>query len=79
MKASHQRELPPALVQVAGHDPLYDDGVLMPNPWRRPCAVVLTAYPAMPHGYLNVPYLSGAAELAMDQIVKEQRHFLRPQ
>ena len=40
-------------------------------------AVALTAYPAMPHGYINRPYLCRDSGLAMGEIVAEQRRYLR--
>ena len=66
--------LPPALVQVAEHDPLRDDG-------RRYAAALLAAgvpvrvteYTGMPHGYLSFPRLCRSAPQALAELITEQR------
>ena len=66
--------LPPALVQVAEHDPLRDDG-------RRYAAklqaagvpVRLTEYAGMPHGYIWFPRICRSAPQAVAELVAEQR------
>jgi acetyl esterase len=66
--------LPPAVVVVAGLDPLHDAGV------RYAEALVAAGVPArvedfhvMPHGFLSFPYLSRGAKPAMAAIVASQR------
>ncbi|WP_167761102.1 alpha/beta hydrolase [Geodermatophilus sp. DF01_2] len=65
--------LPPALVQVAEHDPIRDDG-------RRYAAALteagvpvrLTEYVGMPHGYLAFPRLCRSAPQALAELCSEQ-------
>lgn len=77
LRAPDKRHLPPALIQVAGHDPLYDDGIHYAEALRAADVQVrLTAYTAMPHGYINMPYLCREAGAAMREIVAEQRRYL---
>ena len=70
--------LPPAVVVVAGLDPLHDSGV------RFAQALVDAGTPArvedfhqMPHGFLSFPYLAHAARPAMAAVVASQRAALR--
>lgn len=66
--------LPPALIQVAEHDPIRDDGVRYAEALRAAgVAVRLTEYVGMPHGYLSLPRVCRAAPQALWEICAEQR------
>jgi acetyl esterase len=65
--------LPPALVQVAEHDPLREDGVRYAAALRAAGTPVrFTEYVGMPHGYLNFPGVCRAAPQAMAELCAEQ-------
>lgn len=65
--------LPPALIQVAEHDPLKDDGTRYAAALRAAGVQVrLTEYVGMPHGFLNFPNLCRGAAQALSEIVAEQ-------
>jgi acetyl esterase len=65
--------LPPALVQVAEHDPLRDDGVRYATALRSAGVPVrLTEYVGMPHGYLNFPGVCRSAPQALAELCAEQ-------
>jgi acetyl esterase len=65
--------LPPALIQVAEHDPLHDDGVRYAAALRSAGVPVrFTEYVGMPHGYLNFPGVCRGARQAMAEICAEQ-------
>lgn len=65
--------LAPALVQVAEHDPLRDDGVRYAAALRSAGVPVrLTEYVGMPHGYLNFPGLCRSAPQALAELCSEQ-------
>jgi acetyl esterase len=65
--------LPPALVQVAEHDPLREDGVRYAAALRSAGVPVrFTEYVGMPHGYLNFPGVCRAAPQALAEICAEQ-------
>jgi acetyl esterase len=65
--------LPPALIQVAEHDPLRDDGVEYAAALRSAGVPVrFTEYVGMPHGYLNFPGVCRGARQAMAEICAEQ-------
>jgi acetyl esterase/lipase len=65
--------LPPALIQVAEHDPLRDDGVRYAAALRSAGVPVrFTEYVGMPHGYLNFPGVCRSAAQAMAEICAEQ-------
>ncbi|MFE1646079.1 alpha/beta hydrolase [Microbacterium sp. P01] len=66
--------LPPAVVVVAGHDPLHDDGIRYAEKLREAGVPVdLIDYPAMPHGFLNFPRFARDAEPAINAVVEAQR------
>ena len=74
LKAESLRDLPPALIIVAGHDPLHDDGVQYADALRAagvPARVI--DYPAMPHGFLNFPRFARDAEPAIQKVIESQR------
>ncbi len=69
LHAADLRGLPPALVQVAEHDPVRDDGL------RYAAALVAagvpvrtTTYVGMPHGYLSFPRLCSSAPQAVAEL-----------
>jgi acetyl esterase/lipase len=65
--------LPPALVQVAEHDPLRDDGARYAAALRAAGVPVrFTEYVGMPHGYLNFPGLCRGAPQALAELCAEQ-------
>jgi acetyl esterase/lipase len=71
--AADHTGLPPALIQVAEHDPLRDDGVRYAAALRSAGVPVrLTEYIGMPHGYLNFPGVCRSARQAMAEICAEQ-------
>jgi acetyl esterase len=79
LKAASFAGLPPALIEVAGHDPLHDDGVLYAEALRAASVhVQLIDYPAMPHGFLNFPRFARDARHAMTAVVATQRAALAP-
>lgn len=60
----------PALVQVAGHDPLRDNGVKYAEALRsRGGDVTFTDYPDAVHGYLSLPGVSPPARRALDEVI----------
>ena len=64
--------LPPALIQVAEHDPLRDDGIRYAEVLNRSDVPVrFTDYVGMPHGYLNFPLLCRAAPQALAELCQE--------
>ena len=65
--------LPPALIQVAEHDPLREDGERYAAALRAAGVPVrFTEYVGVPHGFVNFPGLSTAAHQAMAEICAEQ-------
>ena len=66
--------LPPAIVVVAGLDPLHDSGIryaqALADAGNR---VSVEDFHQMPHGFLSFPYFSKGARPAMDAIVSSQR------
>jgi acetyl esterase len=78
LKAVSLAGLPPALIVVAGHDPLHDDGVLYAKALEATgVKVQLLDFPGMPHGFLNFPRFARDATPAMAAIVDSQRFALR--
>jgi acetyl esterase len=65
--------LPPALVQVAEHDPIRDDGLRYAAALQQAGVPVrLTRYVGMPHGFLSLPRLCRAAPQALAELCWEQ-------
>jgi len=74
LHAADHSGLPPALVQVAEHDPIRDDGVRYADALRAAGVPVrLTEYVGMPHGYLSFPRLCRSAPQALAELVTETR------
>ena len=66
--------LPPALIQVAEHDPLRGDGVRYAAALRSAGVPVrFTEYVGMPHGYLNFPGICRSAPQALAELCAEQK------
>jgi acetyl esterase len=79
LRAADLAGLPPALIQVAEHDPLREDGVRYATALRSAgVGVRLTEYVGMPHGYLNFPGICRAAPQALAEICAEQTAALAP-
>jgi acetyl esterase len=77
--ATSHAGLPPAIIIVAGHDPLHDDGVLYADALRADgVEVKLIDYPAMPHGFMNFPRFARDAAPAMKAVIASQRAVLSP-
>lgn len=77
--AADHAGLPPALIQVAEHDPLRSDGLRYAAALRAAgVAVRFTEYVGVPHGFVNFPGLSSAAHQAMNEVVAAQRETLTP-
>jgi len=73
LRAADLAGLPPALIQVAEHDPLREDGVRYATALRSAGVPVrFTEYVGMPHGYLNFPGVCRAAPQALAEICAEQ-------
>ncbi len=77
LKAESLVGLPPAIIEVAEHDPLHDDGVFYADALRAAGVdVQLINYPAMPHGFLNFPRFARDAKPAIAAVVASQRSAL---
>jgi acetyl esterase/lipase len=71
--------LPPALVQVAEHDPIRDDGLLYAARLEAAGVPVRTTqYYGMPHGYLAFPHLCSAVPQAIGELTAELTAALAP-
>ncbi|THG31509.1 alpha/beta hydrolase [Naasia lichenicola] len=74
IRATSLAGLPPAVIVVASHDPLRDDGVQYAAALKQAgVQVSLTEYPAMPHGFLNFPRFARDAVPALKRVVFHQR------
>jgi acetyl esterase len=74
LHAVDHTRLPPAIIVVAGHDPLHDEGVLYAAKLQAAgVPVILKDYPAMPHGFANFPHLARDTRLAFDENTSAQR------
>jgi acetyl esterase/lipase len=77
--AADHSGLPPALVQVAEHDPIRDDGLRYAAALREAGVPVRTTqYVGMPHGYLSFPRLCRSAPQALAELCTELTGALRP-
>ncbi|GAA4712259.1 alpha/beta hydrolase [Nocardioides conyzicola] len=66
--------LPPAVIVVAGLDPLHDSGVRYAQALADAGnEVTVEDFHVMPHGFVSFPYFSVSARPAMDAIVASQR------
>jgi acetyl esterase len=66
--------LPPALIQVAEHDPIRDDGRRYASRLQAAGVPVrLTEYAGMPHGYVWFPRICRSAPQALAELCAEQR------
>ena len=70
LHAVDHRGLPPAVIQVAEHDPLRDDGVRYADVLREAGVPVrLTEYVGTPHGYMSLPGMCRVAQQALHEVV----------
>jgi acetyl esterase len=77
--AADHAGLPPALIQVAEHDPLREDGVRYAAALRTAGVPVrLTEYVGVPHGFVSFPGLCRSAHQAVAEICAEQTARLVP-
>jgi acetyl esterase/lipase len=77
--AADHAGLPPALIQVAEHDPLREDGKRYADALLAAGVPVrFTEYVGMPHGFVNFPGLSRVAHQAMAEVCAEQSAALAP-
>lgn len=76
--AADLTDLPPAVVVVAGLDPLHDSGVRYAQALADAGNQVrVEDFHQMPHGFLSFPYFCHGARPAVDAIVESQRAALR--
>jgi acetyl esterase len=74
LRAKSFAGLPPALIVVAGHDPLHDDGVQYAEALKSAgVPVELIDYAAMPHGFMNFPRFARDAKPAVMAVISSQR------
>ncbi len=77
--AGNHAGLPPALIQVAEHDPIRDDGLRYAEVLRSAGVDVrVTEYGGTPHGYFAFPHLCGAVPQALNELCTELRSALAP-
>ena len=71
--------LPPALIQVAEHDPIRDDGLRYAAALQAAgVSVRTTTYVGMPHGYMTFPKLCRSAPQALGELCAELSNALHP-
>jgi len=71
--AKDHEGLPSALIQVAEHDPLRDDGMRYAAALRAAGVPVrVTEYVGMPHGFMHFPGLCRSAPQALSELCAEQ-------
>ena len=79
LHAADHSGLPPALIVVAGRDPLHDEGVLYAEKLAKAgVPVILKDYPQMPHGFASAPSLSRDTKPAFAAITRAQRAVFYP-
>lgn len=79
LHAADHSGLPPALIVVAGRDPLHDEGVLYAEKLAKAgVPVILKDYPQMPHGFASAPSLSRDSKPAFAAITRAQRAVFYP-
>ncbi|MEB3367714.1 alpha/beta hydrolase [Saccharopolyspora mangrovi] len=79
LKASTHEGLPPALIQVAEHDPIRDDGLRYAEALRAAGVPVrTTTYVGMPHGYMSFPNVCRSAPQALGELCSELSAALEP-
>jgi acetyl esterase len=77
--AADHSGLPPALVQVAEHDPIRDDGLRYAAALQAAgVSVRVTRYVGMPHGYLSFPRLCRSAPQALAELCDQLTTVLAP-
>ena len=77
--APDHTHLPPALIQVAEHDPIRDDGLRYADALRSAgIPVRTTTYVGMPHGFLAFPRISRAAPQALEELAAAIREAFQP-
>jgi acetyl esterase len=70
------RDLPPAFITVAAHDPLYDDGIAFHEKLKAAgVASTLRREPALAHSYMRARHVSAPAKAGFDAIVHAVRNF----
>ncbi|WP_299202008.1 alpha/beta hydrolase [uncultured Amphritea sp.] len=69
LEAANLSGLPPTLIQVAGFDPLRDEGMAYAEALKHAgCSVSLTEYPQLAHGYISMSGAVAAAGRAVDEV-----------
>lgn len=69
--------LPPVLLQVAGYDPLRDEGIAYADALvAAGTPVTLVEYSGLAHGYISMAGVSGGARLALEQVATALRRAL---
>jgi acetyl esterase len=71
--------LPPALIQVAGYDPLHDEGIAYAERLAQAGVhVSLVDYPGLAHGFIAMGRVLDTARLAVQQVAAAWRDCLAP-
>ncbi|MBR9865842.1 MAG: alpha/beta hydrolase [Oceanospirillales bacterium] len=74
LEADDLSDLPPALIQVAGFDPLRDEGMAYADALKQAGnPVSLTEYPQLVHGYISMSGAVAAAGLAVNEVAAAWR------